>query len=747
MIQPSNGKGTWRQHTRAINNSSRNMGLYVLGGRGTGKSWLLALAIALQDFLAHRPQVLFLPLASTGQYFLYKLVRILSYLPTSEREKVWERIIFCDVSGQLGFASPFPVYSRLGNETLQQIAERLLTVVQTSSPGLVTNAPVSWPSMHQLGVQAGTLLASLGLQVTELRDLLFNTLEWEQSGKFQEALRRYPEDASPAVSYFRDYYLPLSRSDKLRLVSPLLDHVFMLTSDKYLRAVFAARTPGINWSDIQAKGQTVILDFSRIIASETKRFALLWTFSNLFEFIKSRDRNSPPFGVIVDEFAALAAKVTNGTNPLATLLDEFIQQYMRNSNIWLTVAHQSILQLDDQLRQTVLSLGNYLFGQAPTMEAARLLADALFLRDPWWVKHYRQQVGWVNRTQWGVVHEEPVFMPLEEQRELFAQQLRKLQQWEFLLRPAESEGSIGTAVYPITIRSVDLDPITNEYHFPDPQLMDRLYPLLAAKSGIPVPAILKEQEARLTKGSPQTPSKTQPAAEAGERQPSSLSENGSRPDPAQPAPRNTKETPSRPTLDAHQNSFLVFVISHPGTPVAAVYKALGVGVGLGTKLRDSLKALGLIAELELRTGRAQSGRPTKCVIPTFAAWELVGKEPPPGRGGELHRQIQQLVVSGALAKGYSAEVEHKLATGAIVDVHLEKEAALRIAVEIAIVSTPEREISHIKHCLTNPYDQIYTLFADEQLLAKVASDMQTALSGEERGKVRLLPLRQLAYIG
>src|SRR5918996_1393323 len=134
MIQPSNGKGTWRQHTRAINNSSRNMGLYVLGGRGTGKSWLLALAIALQDFLAHRPQVLFLPLASTGQYFLYKLVRILSYLPKAEHAKVWERIIYCDMSGQSGFVSPFPLYYRRDTETLQEIAERILTVIELSSP-------------------------------------------------------------------------------------------------------------------------------------------------------------------------------------------------------------------------------------------------------------------------------------------------------------------------------------------------------------------------------------------------------------------------------------------------------------------------------------------------------------------------------------------------------------------------------------------------------------------------------------
>jgi hypothetical protein len=69
----------------------------------------------------------------------------------------------------------------------------------------------------------------------------------------------------------------------------------------------------------------------------------------------------------------------------------------------------------------------------------------------------------------------------------------------------------------------------------------------------------------------------------------------------------------------------------------------------------------------------------------------MGLELPPGRGGSVHRSIQERVVQGALAKGYSATVEYQLASGGIVDVHLEKGAALRIGVEIAIVSTVERK--------------------------------------------------------
>jgi hypothetical protein len=341
MIQPSNGKGTWMQHARAINNSSRNMGTYVLGGRGTGKSYDLALVFAWSDYLAHRPQAIFDPLGTTSRYFLYKLVRILSYLPKAEHAKVWERVVYCDMSGRCGFTCGFPVYYRQDQETLQEMSERLLTVIELSSPGLVANVPLTWPAARRLGLHAGTILAALGFQPTELEDLLFNTLEW--ADRFEEALRRFPEDAEPAVSYFRNQYLPLSQSEKSRLRSPLLDHVFRLTSDRHLRAIFcAASDAGIKWSEVAEKGQTVLLDFSRIGNPATKRFAMLWTFLSLYEFIKRRERNSPPFGVIIDEFASLTQKVAAGTNPLATLLDEFIQQYMRHANIFLTITHQTI---------------------------------------------------------------------------------------------------------------------------------------------------------------------------------------------------------------------------------------------------------------------------------------------------------------------------------------------------------------------------------------------------------------------
>jgi hypothetical protein len=88
-------------------------------------------------------------------------------------------------------------------------------------------------------------------------------------------------------------------------------------------------------------------------------------------------------------------------------------------------------------------------------------------------------------------------MPLIEQRELFAQRIKKLGLFEFLLRPALGEGSIGSAVLPLSIRNIDLDRTTNKPLFPDQHILERLRFLLVAKTGTPMASLLAAQEASL----------------------------------------------------------------------------------------------------------------------------------------------------------------------------------------------------------------------------------------------------------
>src|SRR5918992_1314440 len=493
----------------SLSRSARSMGIYLLAGRGTGKSRMLGRKIAMQDLFAGFPQVIFDPIGATIDNFLDKVMWFLHDFPAVDPAPIWERIIYCDMSGKDGVVVPFPLYYRLGTErSLLEIAERYLQTIIKSNPALFQAQVLGWPPLHRIGVYSGMVLSALGYQITEAEALLDNPEAWEASGLFAKAEQVSPE-AKQAVAYFRNKYIPLREADRARFTTPFLDKIFTFPLAETLRAMFGASTPGINWNDVARKGQTVLLDFRREQNEEMRRFKMLWAFSYLYEWIKTRGRqDDTPFGVIIDEFAHMTQKVVSGRNPLAQELDEFINVFMRQHTIWFSCAHQELYQIDEQLRNTLLSLGTYIIGGTSSMESARELADALYFRNPYKVKDYRLVYPpippWLRYSSRAYEPlEEPVYMPLEEQTELFANRIKKLGRFQFLLRPAIAEGHIGDEVLPMTIRDVDRDKITGEYQFPDQPLVQRVRAALAKQSGTPVKGLLAEQEKRVLPAPPQ----------------------------------------------------------------------------------------------------------------------------------------------------------------------------------------------------------------------------------------------------
>jgi hypothetical protein len=108
--------------------------------------------------------------------------------------------------------------------------------------------------------------------------------------------------------------------------------------------------------------------------------------------------------------------------------------------------------------------------------------------------------------------------------------------------------------------------------------------------------------------------------------------------------------------------------------------------------------------------------------------------------------MQHLVQEGAAAKGFIAKCEYDLGNGGIVDVHLENEE-VRIAVEIAVMSKPQREIAHIKHCLEAGYDKVFNVFVDQRLLERTQEAIKGEFSDAEQARVQLLHLSRLSAVG
>jgi hypothetical protein len=271
MIQPTNGKGTWLQTARTLPASARVMGLYVLAGRGTGKSRLLGRKIAFGDFLAGIPQVIFDPVGATIDNFLDKVTWFLYDYPQLAQDPIWDRIIYVDMSGKDGSIVPWPLYYRLGTErSLLEIAERYLQTIIKSNPDLFRAQVMGWPPLHRIGDYSGIVLAALGYQITEAEDLLDHPEVWEAAGRFAKAEQVSPE-AKRAVSYFRNKYIPMREADRARLTTPFLDKIFTFTLDDTFRAMFGAKEPGIKWDEVVQKKQTVLLDFRHEQDEEMRR--------------------------------------------------------------------------------------------------------------------------------------------------------------------------------------------------------------------------------------------------------------------------------------------------------------------------------------------------------------------------------------------------------------------------------------------------------------------------------------------
>jgi hypothetical protein len=76
-----------------------------------------------------------------------------------------------------------------------------------------------------------------------------------------------------------------------------------------------------------------------------------------------------------------------------------------------------------------------------------------------------------------------------------------------------------------------------------------------------------------------------------------------------------------------------------------------------------------------------------------------------------------------------------------VDVHLEKGEY-----KIAVASKPQREITHIKHCLAVAYDKVFDVFAEEKMMQRTQEALPAHVSPEELTKVQLLHLSKLSEL-
>lgn len=459
---------------------SRNMGIHLMAGRGSGKSRLMGRVVGWNDFVRNIPLVILDPAGPTIDNLLDKILR----LPQSEQEALLARMVYVDMSGRGARVVPFPLYYRLGDESLYEVSQRFLDTVQSADPNLLSASVQGWNALWRIGTYTGMVLAGLRYQITEAEDLLAHPKDW--TGRLHLALEKNPDDLLSAVDFFLNEYPSMDKREREMLTRSFLTKITSFALDRRLTAMFGAGTPGVDWGRVIRKRQAVLLDFRRVTDPQERRFKMLWVFQSFFTFIKHRGAGRhTPISFIVDELANLSHTQVQGESPFAKALDELINVYARNGMVWLTLAHQELFQIEARIQPTLMSLGTQILGVTSDRNAALTMAKQLFPIDPHRVKRY-DPIYSNSRGFSTVIDERPVTFTPEEQHYIASNILTSKRLFEFLVRPAAAEGDISQALYHVNIKAVDPNQWVQEE--PVAQLRDRLRDHV----GVPVSDILAE---------------------------------------------------------------------------------------------------------------------------------------------------------------------------------------------------------------------------------------------------------------
>ena len=485
----------------------------------------------------------------------------------------------------------------------------------------------------------------------------------------------------------RDYFVRFDRlSDRARLTwsEPVLNKINALLANDYVRQLLAAPHSTVNLRDVLDRGQVLLvkLDKGRLKDSADLVGSLLLAKLQLAVFSRSELPvwQRRPFALYVDEFQNFA------TASFGVLLSE-----ARKYGLSLVLAHQTLAQIPEQL--TSLILGNT--GLQVVFRVNRRDAERM-AKESFTYSGYRVKSASLQRINyWNLGEEwEQYTEALQNQPPRAAWIKHKLQ------------GGL------IPIETVDVDPAWQLLG-----MSPRAFQTSLRELPIGADYLRPRQATALPNGAT----------------PAALGAPVAQPEPV------IEETSS---LTPDEEAFLQVVLAHPEETISALYRRSGLSTGKAAQIRGALVEKGALVEIETRLGKG--GRAAKFLLPSFSTMERFGLVPPNGRGGPLHRHVQQLVAAEAMTKGYRAEVEYALPSGDAVDVHLCQGAELT-AVEIWVGSRLSRELEHVDNCLAAGYDHIICLVFAEAMEAELRRVIPERFP-DQVDHIRVVPLKQVGRL-
>jgi excisionase family DNA binding protein len=120
--------------------------------------------------------------------------------------------------------------------------------------------------------------------------------------------------------------------------------------------------------------------------------------------------------------------------------------------------------------------------------------------------------------------------------------------------------------------------------------------------------------------------------------------------------------------------------------------------------------------------------------------EVASVAPPtPGRGGEQHKYLQELIKRWAEGRGYRVTIEKTILEGlGTIDVVLEKRGNAPIACEISVTTSAEHEVDNAQKCFAAGFEHVFLVAPDRNALGRVRTRAASVLTPSQMKRVKFV---------
>jgi len=482
-----------------IPDRARSGGLMIFAPSGWGKSRLLGRRICYQDTMRGTGQVVIDRVGGTIDNLLDKVL----YLPRDKQLEVGSRLIYCNMAGQSGYVTLWPMLQRRHQEeSLYQTSERVVKLLSqidenfanATIQGLTRSAPLLRSVCQVLTAHA--------LPITMADPILVSPKA--HVDLMHLAAERNPE-AREAAADLQAFASVTPRERDIRS-EPLRNRLSVLKHDLQTRAMFGTpRPPVISWEEVVQKGQTVLIDLRHEVSDFALNVKLFWVWNSILEYIQSRGaagHSLPPLSVVIDELSFFTQGTNLNTKEIVKDFREIVFARKRNANIWLTCATQEMRELPQELQTACLSMGSLMFGATIDEETALMLSRRFDAIDPYKLKDSRTIWGFrpegnsidpnAPRT-YGITGEQRIFFNFDEQRVMNSEKYLNLPKEDWFFARARYEGHVPRTLTRITTRNLDPGQFIN-HTFGEEDLLEKLKTRLMTRNGAKVEDVIQELE-------------------------------------------------------------------------------------------------------------------------------------------------------------------------------------------------------------------------------------------------------------